>query len=218
MPDSQNGPSKYAGDGLQQSGNPYRSSEKENMLLFKSSASFPSRGVIDFASAVKKLASQDSGMWKYDRNGSADSTVGSSRSSHVLASAYGGGHGRGAYADRLPNRGSARATPVWLETGEAVGNILQSTKLLAFILLLIVGQMPSAYIFALTLLRWQQICILRCGKKLVIMHVYGMHIWNRYILKKLLQLCCLIISPFDLPLKVFWDKKSRICLKKCIGL
>ncbi|KAG8635979.1 polyadenylate-binding protein-interacting protein 7 isoform X1 [Manihot esculenta] len=127
--DGQNGASKYAGDDLQQSSNPYRSSDKENILLFKSSSSTPSRGGgIDFASAVRKLASQDSGMWKYDRNGSADSSVGSSRSSHVLASSYGSGNGRAAYADRMQNRGSARAAPVWLETGEAVGNMYSDLR------------------------------------------------------------------------------------------
>ncbi|KAG5225420.1 polyadenylate-binding protein-interacting protein [Salix suchowensis] len=117
MPDNQNGPSKYAGDDLQQAGIPYRSPNKDNMLLFKSG------GSVDFASAVRKLASQDSSMWNNDRNGSADSTVGSSRSSHVLTSAYSGGHGRGIYADRLQSRGSGQAAPVWLETGEAVANM-----------------------------------------------------------------------------------------------
>ncbi|KDP34012.1 hypothetical protein JCGZ_07583 [Jatropha curcas] len=128
VPESQNGPSKYGGDDLQQSGNPYRS-DKENILLFKSSSSIPSRvGAVDFASAVRKLTSQDSGIWKYDRNGSADSTVGSSRSSHVLASSYSSGNGRGIYADRTQNRGSARAAPVWLETGEAVANMYSELR------------------------------------------------------------------------------------------
>lgn len=127
VPDSPNGPPKFAGDELQQSGNPFRASDKDNMLLFKSGSSIPSRGAIDFASAVRKLASQDSGIWKYDRNGSADATIGSSRSSNVLASAYSSGHGRGIYGDRLQTRVSARAAPVWLETGDAVGNILCST-------------------------------------------------------------------------------------------
>ena len=129
--DCQNGPP----NDLQQNGNPFRSSDKDNMLMFKSGSSIPSRGAIDFASAVRKLASQDSGIWKYDRNGSADATIGSSRSSQVLASAYSSGQGRGVYGDRLQDRGSARAAPVWLETGDAVGNILLSTKLLIFICL-----------------------------------------------------------------------------------
>ncbi|EXB74914.1 hypothetical protein L484_018623 [Morus notabilis] len=118
--DGQNGPRKYAVDELQQSGNPYRSSDKENLLLFKSSSSVPSRGGIDFASAVRKLAAQDSGVWKYEQNSSADAAIGSSRSSHALTSTYSSGHGRGTYNDRAQSRGSARAAPVWLETGDAV--------------------------------------------------------------------------------------------------
>ncbi|KAJ8767483.1 hypothetical protein K2173_017527 [Erythroxylum novogranatense] len=128
LPNSQNGPLKYTGDDIQQTGNPYRSSDKDSILLFKSSASLPSRGTGDFASAVRKLASQDSGGWKYERNGSSDSTIGSSRSAHVLASAYNSGHGRGVYADRTQNRGSSRAAPIWLETGEAVANMYSELR------------------------------------------------------------------------------------------
>ncbi|XP_044463261.1 pentatricopeptide repeat-containing protein At4g33170-like [Mangifera indica] len=128
VPESQSGPGKYSGDDLQQSGNLYRSSDKENLLMFKTSSSIPSRGAVDFASAVRKLASQDSGVWKYDRNGSSDTTIGSSRTSNVLASAYSGSHGRGLYADRLQNRGSARTAPVWLETGEAVANMYSELR------------------------------------------------------------------------------------------
>ncbi|XP_044471533.1 polyadenylate-binding protein-interacting protein 7 [Mangifera indica] len=126
--EGQSGPSKYSGDDLQQSGNPYYSSDKENLLMFKIGSSIPSRGAVDFASAVRKLASHDSGAWKYDRNGSADSTIGSSRSSNVLTSAYSGSHARGVYADRLQNRGSARTAPVWLETGEAVANLYSELR------------------------------------------------------------------------------------------
>lgn len=125
--DGQNGAAHYAGDELQQSGNPYRSSDKDNMLLFKSSSSIPSRGSlggIDFASAVRKLAAQDSGAWKYDRNTSADATIGSSRSTRVLTSTYDIGHGRGVYGDRVQSRGSTWSAPVWLETGDAVGKFL----------------------------------------------------------------------------------------------
>lgn len=114
---------KYAADNVQQSGNPYLSSDKD-MLMFKSSSSIPSRGAIDFASAVRKMASQDSGIWKYDRNGSGDASTGSSRSLNVLASAYNGGQGRANFGDRLQNRGSGRAAPVWLETGDTVGKYL----------------------------------------------------------------------------------------------
>ncbi|GAA0184532.1 hypothetical protein LIER_31820 [Lithospermum erythrorhizon] len=108
--------------------NSYRPSDKDSMLLFRSSSSIPSRGQIDFASAVKKMASQDSGIWKYDRNGSPNASVGSSRSSHVLASSYSSGQGRGVYGDRLQPRASTRAPPVWLETGEAVANMYSEVR------------------------------------------------------------------------------------------
>ncbi|XP_022730567.1 polyadenylate-binding protein-interacting protein 7-like isoform X2 [Durio zibethinus] len=126
--DGQNGSSEYAADDLQHGSNPYRSSDKDNILMFKSSSSLPSRGAIDFASAVRKMASQDSGIWKYDRNGSADSTVGSSRSSHGLANTYSAAPGRGVYANRLQTRGSARSAPVWLETGDAVANLYSELR------------------------------------------------------------------------------------------
>nr|XP_004498833.1 polyadenylate-binding protein-interacting protein 7 isoform X2 [Cicer arietinum] len=118
---------KYAADNVQQSGSPYLSSAKD-LLMFKTSSSIPSRGATDFATAVRKLASQDSGIWKYDRNGSGDASTGSSRSLNVLASAYNGGQGRANLGDRLQNRGSARAAPVWLETGDSVANMYSELR------------------------------------------------------------------------------------------
>ncbi|XP_062098693.1 pentatricopeptide repeat-containing protein At4g33170-like [Humulus lupulus] len=126
--DGQNGPRKYTGDEFPQSGYPYRSSDKENLLLFKSSSSIPSRGSVDFATAVRKLAAQDSGVWKYERDNSTDAAIGSSRSSHSLTSNYSSGQGRGTYGDRLQSRGSARAAPIWLETGEAVANMYSEQR------------------------------------------------------------------------------------------
>ncbi|GMQ01605.1 hypothetical protein CsSME_00048182 [Camellia sinensis var. sinensis] len=126
--DGQNGLPKYAGDDIQQSGSPYRYSSKDNMLLFKSSSSIPTRGATDFASAVRKMSSQDSGIWKYERNGSADASVGSSRSAHLLASSYSSGQGRSIYGDRLQSRSSSRTAPVWLETGEAVANMYSEMR------------------------------------------------------------------------------------------
>lgn len=125
--DAQNGQAN-TGDETQ-SLSPYRSSNKENLLSFKSSSSIPTRGAIDFASAVRKMSSQDSGMWKYEGNGSANASVGSSRSSHVLASSYSGGQPRGGmYGDRLVSRTSSRAAPTWLETGEAVANMYSEMR------------------------------------------------------------------------------------------
>lgn len=122
--DNENSMLTYSGDDLQQEFSPYRESGKDITLAFKSGSSFPHRGNLDFASAVKKIASQDSSMWKYDKHGSNDARVGSSRNSNVLASPYNGSQSRGVYGDRLHSRGSTRAAPAWLETGEAVGNIL----------------------------------------------------------------------------------------------
>ncbi|KAL1833830.1 hypothetical protein ACET3Z_003481 [Daucus carota] len=119
---------KYSVEESQQSVNPYRASDKENLLFFKSSSSIPSRGPIDFASTVRKMASQDTGMWNYDRNGSADVNIGSSRSSHVLASAYNGAQERAIHGDRLQGRSLARAAPVWLETGDSVANMYSETR------------------------------------------------------------------------------------------
>ncbi|KAL1097527.1 hypothetical protein V6Z11_D05G040900 [Gossypium hirsutum] len=101
--DGQSGPPKYTGDDLQHSASTYRSSDKDNLLMFKTSSSLPSRGAIDFASAVRKMASQDSGMWN-------------------------AAPGRGVYANRLQTRGSARSAPVWLETGDAVGNLYSELR------------------------------------------------------------------------------------------
>lgn len=117
-------------NGVQQNVLPYRPLEKENLLMFKSSSGgVPSGGATDFASAVRKMASQDSSMWKYNRNPSQDSTIGSSRSSHVLASAYNnGGHGRVNYGDRLSGRNSRSSAPVWLETGDAVANMYSEMR------------------------------------------------------------------------------------------
>ncbi|KAG1342615.1 polyadenylate-binding protein-interacting protein 7 [Cocos nucifera] len=104
---AQNGLSKYSREDIQQTSSTYRSPS----TIF--------RGDIDFASAVRKLASQDSGHWRHEINGSADGGVGSSRSSQLLAGSY--GHGKMAYGDKLQDLSATRAAPVWLETGEAVG-------------------------------------------------------------------------------------------------
>ncbi|XP_022636640.1 polyadenylate-binding protein-interacting protein 7 isoform X1 [Vigna radiata var. radiata] len=127
-PDGQAASVKYVVDNVQQSRNPYQSFDSD-VMLFKSSSSVPSRGAVDFASAVRKLASQDSGgIWKYDKNGSGDAAIGSSRNSNVLGSGYNGGQARAHFGDRLQNRGSARAAPIWLETGDAVANMYSELR------------------------------------------------------------------------------------------
>lgn len=128
VPDNKTNLRKYTGDELQQNVNSYGSSDKDNLLLFRSSSSLSAKGATDFASAVRKLSSQDSGFWKYDRSGSADVSVGSSRSSHALSGSYHSGAGRSAYSDRMQGRSAARAAPVWLETGDAVGNLYSEVR------------------------------------------------------------------------------------------
>ncbi|KAL1557272.1 polyadenylate-binding protein-interacting protein 7-like [Salvia divinorum] len=113
---------------IPQNGSAYRSPEKQGSLLFRSNSFVPSRGATNFASAVRKMVPQDSSMWKYEKNGSSDASIGSSRSSHVLASSYNGGQGRGIYGDRFQSRGSSRSSPVWLETGDAVANMYSEMR------------------------------------------------------------------------------------------
>ncbi|KAK9076873.1 hypothetical protein SSX86_005207 [Deinandra increscens subsp. villosa] len=117
----------YSGHDQQQNLNNYRSLEKE-LLMFRSSSTAPSLGAADFASAVRKTAPLDSSIWKYDKNHSPNSSIGSSRSSHNVAGGYGSGHGRSIFGDRLANRSSTRSAPVWLETGEAVGNMYSEMR------------------------------------------------------------------------------------------
>ncbi|XP_010417414.1 PREDICTED: polyadenylate-binding protein-interacting protein 7-like [Camelina sativa] len=121
-------PAQFGGDDLQQTGNHYQSPEKDNMFFFKSGPSVSQPGSIDYVSAVRKLASQDSGIWKYERNDSADSSIGSSRNSQASAGAYKSGRGRGIYSDKLQSRAQTRPAPVWLETGDAVGNMYSDLR------------------------------------------------------------------------------------------
>lgn len=121
--DNENSLLDYSGDDLQQDFSPYRLSGKGSTVAFKS-ASSPHRGSLDFASAVKKMPSQNPSIWKPEKHGSNDARVGSSRSSHGLTSPYNGSQSRGVYGDGLQSRGGlTRAAPVWLETGETVANM-----------------------------------------------------------------------------------------------
>ncbi|KAG1366374.1 polyadenylate-binding protein-interacting protein 7 [Cocos nucifera] len=99
--DAQNGLLKYTGEDKQQTPNTYRS------------ASSIFRGDRDFASTVRKIATQSNGHCGYERNGSAEGVLCSTRSSQLLVSSY--GHGKMAYGDKLQSSGATQATPVWLE-------------------------------------------------------------------------------------------------------
>ncbi|KAJ8464236.1 hypothetical protein OPV22_026788 [Ensete ventricosum] len=115
LADTQNQLSKYTGEDVQHGFNTQKVS------------SGTSRGDIDYASTVRKLALQDSGHWKYDRKGSADTGVGSSSNSQQLANSY-NGLSKMVYGDRWHGSGPARSSPVWLETGEAVANIYSESR------------------------------------------------------------------------------------------
>lgn len=122
MSSSQGNPAQFGGDDMQQTGNHYQSAGKDNMFFFKSGPSVSQPGSVDYVSAVKKLASQDAGLWKYERNDSGDSSIGSSRNYHASHGAYKSGRGRSIYSDKLLNQSPNRPAPVaWLETGDAVG-------------------------------------------------------------------------------------------------
>ncbi|KAL7121793.1 hypothetical protein ACP275_01G005700 [Erythranthe tilingii] len=100
---------------------PYHSAETDNSTFVFRPSSIPSRRAADYASAVRKMASQDSSIWKYERNGSSDTNVGSSTSSLLLESSYSGGPQRAVYGNH--------ESPVWLETGgEAVANVYSEMR------------------------------------------------------------------------------------------
>lgn len=84
------------------------------------------RGASDFTSTARKISPLDGTHWKHERNGSADGSTGSSRTSQLLASSY-NGHGKLLYGDKPPSPGAFLTTPVWLDSGEAVGNSFQLT-------------------------------------------------------------------------------------------
>lgn len=115
LSDTQNGFSKVNQDDIGQAPNAYRSPTS----IFG--------GPTDFASAVRKLASQESGQWKYERNGSGDGRIGPSRMSQLLASSQ-NGNAKLSYGDKMQSVRSSRAAPVWLETGEAVANMYSESR------------------------------------------------------------------------------------------
>ncbi|KAI0498872.1 hypothetical protein KFK09_019770 [Dendrobium nobile] len=113
--DSQNRFTPYSRDNIQQTQDLYRSPSS----IF--------RGPPDFASAVRKLASQDDGIWKHERNGSVDSFGSSGVNPQLLTSSY-KGHGKLAHENKLQGLRATQAGPAWLDTGDAVANIYSTTR------------------------------------------------------------------------------------------
>ncbi|KAG0469899.1 hypothetical protein HPP92_015984 [Vanilla planifolia] len=112
---AQNGYSKYSRDDMQQSQSLYRSSSS---IL---------QGVPDFASTVRKLASQGSGVWKYERNDPMDAVGCSNGSTQLLTSSW-KGPGKFVSGAKFQGFGTTRSSPVWLETGEAVANMYSASR------------------------------------------------------------------------------------------
>ncbi|ERN11311.1 hypothetical protein AMTR_s00024p00246600 [Amborella trichopoda] len=129
VPEAQNGLSRYTGDDLHQASNAYQSDDREGFLYGRPNFSSASRSGIDFAAAVRKLATPDSGQWKYERNGSVGRSVGSSRSSQLSVSSL-GGNGRSVTGDRSQNYSPARSAPLapWLETGDTVAKMYSDLR------------------------------------------------------------------------------------------
>nr|CAD1826100.1 unnamed protein product [Ananas comosus var. bracteatus] len=112
--EDQNGLSKYSLEDSQGATSGYRSSS-----IFGSN--------IDFVSTVRKLASQNSGSWKLEKKGADDENVGSSRGSRVLTKQYDVNSKLG-FGNKLQSIGTTRATPPWLETGDAVANLYSESR------------------------------------------------------------------------------------------
>ncbi|CAH9112834.1 unnamed protein product [Cuscuta europaea] len=93
--DNENRLPDYSRYDLQQELSLYSLSGKGSTLTFKSGSSVPDICSLDFASAVKKATSQNSSIWKFDKNGSIDERVRSSRSSNMLTNPYNGSQNRG---------------------------------------------------------------------------------------------------------------------------
>ncbi|XP_057799914.1 polyadenylate-binding protein-interacting protein 7-like [Salvia miltiorrhiza] len=120
VPNGHSGSRKLAGDDQQNVG-PYWSPGKESSLRLRSFSAIPLRVATDFASAARKTTSQESSIWKYDRNGSSDNT-------QVLASAYNSGQVKSIYGNRLQSRGSPLTSPARLETGLSAANMYSEKR------------------------------------------------------------------------------------------
>ncbi|KAM0936240.1 putative polyadenylate-binding protein-interacting protein/7, CUE [Dioscorea sansibarensis] len=111
---AQNGISKINVDDIGRTPNPYTSSNVVG-------------GATDYALTVRKLSSQDSGPWKYGRNGSADGRIGSSRTPQLITNSQ-NGHEKMVYGDKVQSSRAAWVAPVWLETEEAVANMYSESR------------------------------------------------------------------------------------------
>ncbi|KAG6389324.1 hypothetical protein SASPL_150792 [Salvia splendens] len=110
-----NGSRKLAGD-YQQNVSPNWSTDSSRQM--RSFSTIPSP---HFSPTARRTASQESSIWKYDRNGSSDAR-------QVLASAYNSGQTNSIYGDRLQSQGSPLTSPARLETGLSFANMYSEKR------------------------------------------------------------------------------------------
>uniref|UniRef100_A0A0C9S854 TSA: Wollemia nobilis Ref_Wollemi_Transcript_5802_2324 transcribed RNA sequence n=1 Tax=Wollemia nobilis TaxID=56998 RepID=A0A0C9S854_9CONI len=126
--DMLNGLSQYTEDDVQQAVNTYKRGEGDKLFLTGFNTSGNSIAAADFAAVVRKNASENSGQWKYDRNGAMDVKLGSGRNSQVSRASF-AANSRVINGDRLRSSTNVRQTPqMWLETGEAVANMYSDLR------------------------------------------------------------------------------------------
>jgi hypothetical protein len=117
-----------------------------------------SGGAGDFVSAVRKLASQNSGHWKFKKG----PEYGNGVSSHSVPKQYSTGTKQSS-GNKFQSVSSARVAP-WLETGDAVGNaswkfVISNADctLASCLIMLVVIDFSSFYYYALELIiTWRE--------------------------------------------------------------
>lgn len=122
-----NGLSQYTDSEVQQAVNTFRREEADKLFFSGRSNFGGSRSATDFATVVRKSAS-DSGQWKYEKNGAVDINLGSSRNAQV-SSGSSAVNSRVINGDRLRSYTSTRQNQqLWLETGEAVASMYSDLR------------------------------------------------------------------------------------------
>ncbi|KAH9320723.1 hypothetical protein KI387_015362, partial [Taxus chinensis] len=120
--------SQYTEDDIQEAVNTYRRGEGDKLFFSGSNTNGNPMSATDFAAVVRKNASENSGQWKYDRSGVMDVNLGSSRNSQASAGSF-AANSRVMNGDRIRSSTNLRQTPqLWLETGEAVGNMYSDLR------------------------------------------------------------------------------------------
>jgi len=135
-----------------------------------------SGGAGDFVSAVRKLASQNSGHWKFKKG----PEYGNGVSSHSVPKQYGTSTKQSS-GNKFQSVSGARVAP-WLETGDAVGNASWKFELFladctptSCLIMLVVIDFSSFYYYALELIitrTEQSYGVFGWGRSLLELHEY----------------------------------------------